>query len=63
MKWIYLRDPSQLRAELRENGVLLRLDVCMEFRLELPCGGVQQDSREFNWTEGRQIRDVMDTEV
>lgn len=45
---LYLCDPSQLCAELREGGMFLRLNISMKFRLDLPCGGIQQNSREFN---------------
>lgn len=45
---LYLCNPSQLCAELRESWVLLRLNVRMKFRLNLPCLGVEQNSGEFN---------------
>lgn len=45
---LYLCNPSQLRAELGESRVLLGLNISMEFRLNLPRLGVEQNSRELN---------------
>lgn len=45
---LYLRDPGQLCAELREGGMFLRLNIGVKLRLDLHRGGVQQNSREFN---------------